>query len=134
MISNNLRFYSLSEDTTLLKFSENALKKYSRQMSGNPYGYASYLIAADFYIEKPKEILILSSSPGDSDLLKNVYTIFQPNKVVISLGQEKPAAALSASLFQGKKKIDGRTTAYVCHNFACSQPVTDASALQDLIK
>jgi uncharacterized protein YyaL (SSP411 family) len=38
-----------------------------------------------------------------------------------------PAAA------QGKTAIDGKATAYVCHNFTCSQPVTEWDALEKLL-
>jgi len=38
-----------------------------------------------------------------------------------------PAAA------KGKTAIDGKPTAYVCHNFTCSQPVTDWAALEKLL-
>jgi uncharacterized protein YyaL (SSP411 family) len=38
-----------------------------------------------------------------------------------------PAAA------QGKTAIDGKATAYVCHNFTCSQPATDWESLEKLL-
>jgi uncharacterized protein YyaL (SSP411 family) len=38
-----------------------------------------------------------------------------------------PAAA------KGKRSLDGKPTAYVCHDFTCSQPVTDWAALEKLL-
>ena len=40
---------------------------------------------------------------------------------------------LSASLFKGREVINGETTAYVCHNFACSLPATDPDKFQNLL-
>jgi len=37
-------------------------------------------------------------------------------------------------LLQGKGQIGGRPTAYVCHDYTCSQPVTDAAKLRDLLE
>jgi uncharacterized protein YyaL (SSP411 family) len=42
-------------------------------------------------------------------------------------GNYVPAAA------KGKTAIHGKPTAYVCHNFTCSQPVTDWDALEKLL-
>jgi uncharacterized protein YyaL (SSP411 family) len=33
----------------------------------------------------------------------------------------------------GKTQVNGRATAYVCHDFTCSLPVTDPQALIDLL-
>jgi uncharacterized protein YyaL (SSP411 family) len=53
---------------------------------------------------------------------------------VISLKDDQPLSTLSASLLQGKKPIDDKITAYVCHNFACSQPVFTPEDLAKLLK
>jgi len=33
-------------------------------------------------------------------------------------------------LLEGRTMIDGKATAYVCQNFACQMPVTEAEALK----
>ena len=55
---------------------------------------------------------------------------FNPDRIVAHLdpavGDEANA---SMPLFEGRKMVDGLTTAYVCRNYACELPVTDVQAL-----
>ena len=37
------------------------------------------------------------------------------------------------ALLAGKTQVDGKLTAYVCHNFTCSLPVTEWGALKELV-
>ena len=52
MVLNNLRFYSLTEDENLLNKAELILRAYASRIRTNAYGYASYLIGLDFYLQK----------------------------------------------------------------------------------
>ena len=134
MMLNNLRFYSITGNSKLLTVAEDILKKYGERLSGNPYGYASYLLGLDFYQQKPKEVVLVV--PGGADMDKYIETIFNryfPNKVVMRLDEKSQSTTLSASLLTGKTPIDGKITAYVCHNFACSQPVFSVADLMNLL-
>ncbi|MBC7796286.1 MAG: thioredoxin domain-containing protein, partial [Pyrinomonadaceae bacterium] len=74
-----------------------------------------------FYLNSPKEIVVV----GDDGnfLLKEVWTRFIPNKIVVIASEENNDADL-IPLLQNRRMIDGKSTAYVCENFACQQPVT----------
>jgi uncharacterized protein YyaL (SSP411 family) len=135
MMMNLLRFYSINESADFLDTAETLLKKYGNRMIGNPYGYASYLLGLDFYAQKPKEIvLVLPSDAAAEAYYDTVFGSYLPNKVVIRLEDGKETGALSASLLQGKKPVDGKITAYVCHNFACSPPVFTTDELEKLLE
>jgi uncharacterized protein len=124
MALNNLRFYSLTEDAVLIEKTEKIFKKYADKLESNPYGYGSYLHALDFYLQKPQEIVIVL--PEDKSANKYYNSIFGqyfPNKLIVSINQKNESLLFTASLLQGKEPIDGKTTVYVCHDFACSQPI-----------
>jgi uncharacterized protein YyaL (SSP411 family) len=135
MMINNLRFYSLTENSEFLSRAEDILKKYASRMRGNPYGYASYLLGVDFYLKKPKEIvLIIPDKTKAPEFYNTVFNTYLPNKVVIAIDEKPSSSALSASLLLGKTSLNGKITAYVCQNFACSQPVTDKADLKKLLE
>jgi len=134
MILNNLRFYSVMEDSGLWQRSENVLRTFGREMRENPLAYGSYLLALDFYLTKPKEIvLVLPDRILPEHFYKKIFNIFLPNKIVLQLFPGHHSPLLKASLFQGKQAINKRTTVYVCHNFSCSEPVLIAEDLERLL-
>jgi uncharacterized protein YyaL (SSP411 family) len=135
MMLNLLRFYSLTESNDFLDIAESMLKKYGKRMVSNPYGYASYFLGLDFYLKKPKEIVLVLPEGGNAqDYYDTIFKSYLPNKVVIAMEIDKSVPTLSASLLQGKEPIDGKITAYVCHNFACSQPVFSPEDLEKLLQ
>jgi uncharacterized protein YyaL (SSP411 family) len=135
MMMNLLRFYSITESNDFLDIVEKMLKKYGKRMVSNPYGYASYFLGLDFYIQKPKEIvLVLPRDSNAEDYYDTIFKSYLPNKVVIAIKDDQQAPTLSASLLQGKVPIEGKITAYVCHNFACSQPVFTRDDLAKLLE
>ena len=114
------------------------LRSLSRVMAQAPGGAAYWLGVLDFYISIPKEIAIIGSRE-DTDtqaLLDTVFSRFLPNKVVVGTdagreqeGTDTLAAAEGIPLLEGRGKLDGKATAYVCENYTCQLPVTDPAAL-----
>ncbi len=132
MALNLLRLFSLTEETGLLKKAEQIFSKYGSNYVSNPYGYASHLNALDFYLAKPKEIVIVLPQGESADtLLQTVQHQFLPNKVVVLQSYGDKESPVNASILQGREAQNGMPTAYVCYNFSCSLPVTTA---QDLLK
>ncbi|MBI2951168.1 thioredoxin domain-containing protein, partial [bacterium] len=68
-------------------------------------------------------------------LLATVYGRFLPNKVVCLLDPADGAGGEDLTpLLKGKAQKGGRATAYVCQNFTCSAPVTEAGELEALLE
>ncbi len=100
----------------------------------SPLQFDRMLGAVDFYYGPPKEIAIIpgASAEDTEALLSAIYGSFLPNKVVASVGDATPldAAAQRIPLLRGKHQLDDKATAYVCENYSCKEPVTDASELK----
>ena len=99
-------------------------------MGRAPTGTGQWLCALDFYLSVPKEIAIIGprESPVTLRLLETVFTRYLPNKVVV--GSPVDGTELNLPLLEGRGMLDGQPTAYVCQNYACQLPVTDAEALE----
>ena len=112
------------------------LRALSRVMSQAPGGAAYWLGVLDFYISLPKEIAIVGAR-GDGAmeaLLNAVYERFLPNRVLVGVdlaaeGQEGAGSTGGIPLLEGRGLVDGKAAAYVCQNYVCQLPVTEADAL-----
>ncbi|MBD3223965.1 MAG: DUF255 domain-containing protein [Caldithrix sp.] len=135
MLLNMLRLYSVTENDKYIEKSEQLFQKYGGQFTRNPFAYASYLNALDFYLQKPREILLVS--PDDTHLpehwLDILYNSYRPNKVVLHHADGEQNPHITASFSKNRSTVDKQLTAYVCHNFSCSLPVTSVKELSRLL-
>ncbi len=130
---NFLRLFHYTGEPNYLDKAEQTLRLFRAHMDQNPFGMASMLCALDFYLAKPKEI-VLVGKPGAAemkDLLLKIYGRYVPNKTLVRV--DSAGSGYVPAVAKGKTAIDGKPTAYVCHNFTCSQPVTDWPALEKLL-
>ncbi len=104
-------------------------------MEQNPFGFSNMLCALDFYLTRPKEVVLLGDkdAPAAREMLARIHEMFLPNKILTCCDPHDPSAAMPA-LLTGRTQIDGKLTVYVCHNFTCSLPVTEWGALKELIE
>src|SRR5207244_6731565 len=83
-----------------------------------PSAFGHALCALDLHFSPPRELAIVG--PPDSDVARAALTPFDPNAVV-AFGPSD-----DVPLLEGKDFVDGQPAVYVCENFACRAPVTDA--------
>jgi uncharacterized protein YyaL (SSP411 family) len=90
-------------------------------MKQHASGFGRMLAAVDFYIGPSKEIAI--AGPPDV-FLEAVRSQYLP-RCIVAAGADQ-----SIALLRNRPMIDSKPTAYVCENFTCRQPVTDAAAFR----
>ncbi len=119
-----------------------AIEAYGREMTRHPSLFATALGVVDLLAEGPVELVLVGTpgEPGYDDLRRAVTRRYLPNCVVAHLdpaaAESAPAPGGSAAagegglpLLAGKKLLGGRAALYVCRNFACEAPVTDAAVV-----
>jgi uncharacterized protein YyaL (SSP411 family) len=130
-----LRLYSMTGTEDYLQRAEKVLRSYYDAMQSQPFGFAHLLCAMDFYLAKPKEIVLVSGEkdPGAAELVRGIHSLYLPNK---TLQLAAPGESLDkiSPLLAGKTQVDGKPTAYVCHDFTCSLPVTTWEELKTLLE
>ncbi|WP_373893438.1 thioredoxin domain-containing protein [Virgibacillus sp. CBA3643] len=95
----------------------------SRIPSASPYFVQSLQLT-----ENPtKEVIILGSAEDleRKRLVDQLQKAFLPN-VTILVGEKPERFSKIAPFAAEYKQLDNKTTIYVCENFACQQPTTDA--------
>lgn len=130
-----LRLYHYTNNEDYLKKAETILRSYRDAMAAQPFGLAHMLGALDFYLEKPKEIVIVGApdDPATEELLNGVHSTYLPNSTLQFVRPEESLKDM-APLLEGKSQVSGKATAYVCHNFTCSAPVTSWDDLRRLLE
>jgi uncharacterized protein YyaL (SSP411 family) len=130
-----LRLYHYTSREVYLKKAETILRSYSDAMATQPFGLAHMLGALDFYLRKPKEIVIVGKpdDPRTREILEGVHSIYLPNSTLQLVRPDEKIGDI-APLLEGKSQIVGQATGYVCHNFTCSAPVTTWDDLRPLLE
>ena len=107
------------------------LRTLAELMGRAPAGTGRWLAALDFYLSAPKEVAVIGplDDPATSALLRQVNGRYIANRVLAGATGADAAAASALPLLAGRGMVDGKPTAYVCENYACQLPVTDATAL-----
>jgi len=130
-----LRLYHITGEDRYYRYAEKVLRSYYDPMESQPFGFAHLLCALDFYLEKPKEVVVVGER-GDGrveDLLAQIHSVYQPNMTIQLASPGEPLENLS-ELLRGKCQVGGNPTVYVCHNSTCSAPVTSWEELKPLIE
>jgi len=90
-------------------------------MKQHASGFGRMLAAVDFYVGPSKEIAIA----GPPDVFLEAFRSQYLPRCIVAAGADQ-----SIALLRNRPMVDGKPTAYVCENFACRQPVTDAAAFR----
>ena len=105
-----------------------ALPLVGRFAAEHAAGFGQWLCAADFALAGAHEVAIVGDldDPGTRELIAAAFATYRPRQVVAAAA---PSASPDVPLLNGRPALNGAATAYVCRNFACDLPVTDAAGL-----
>ncbi|MBC2716351.1 MAG: thioredoxin domain-containing protein [Desulfobacteraceae bacterium] len=128
-VLNLLRLHSFTTDYRYKQRAEKAIKSFSKRLSANPAALSEMLLAIDYFLDDPKEIILIlpdgKPEAGDS-LLETFRNHFIPNRILVVADETQTTnLAEIIPLAGGKKAINGKATAYVCENGTCKLPTSD---------
>ncbi|CAN5601408.1 thioredoxin domain-containing protein [soil metagenome] len=125
-----LRLAALTGEGRHRDAAEKALAQVAPLAPRYPTAFAHWLRAMQLALGQLDEVAIVGAGGAldTSALLEVVRSTYRP-LAVVAVAPEPAASAVP--LLHGREMRDGRATAYVCHGFACRQPVTDAAELAE---
>jgi len=128
-----LRLALLTGEESYRPKAERILSLLKPAMMRSPNAFGHLLCALDLFLASPHEIAIIGSrDSGDTQLMVGaVFKRYLPNKVVAQAVPGDDEAEKFIKLLEGRNQIEGRATAYICRNFYCEAPVTEASQLKE---
>ena len=124
-----LRLAAISGDDRWRGYAMEIIAPLAPAIPRAPLAFGSLAAAAEFGLGPVREIAI-AGEPNSTDtgaLVDTVWRHFDPLRVLAW------GAADGVPLLADRPLRGGSATAYVCHNFVCDAPVTDATALALLL-
>jgi len=128
---NLLRLHEFTADGRFRARAEGTFRYLAPVLGANPAALSELLLAADFFLDRPGQIVIVVPEGGAADdaasLLSAFRRRFLPNRIlsVVPAGEPLSRAAKLLPILRGKEAIGGRATAYVCEDRACRLPTGD---------
>lgn len=102
-----------------------------------PAGYTFFLTAWQFALWPPKQIIVVTRGENNEskEILEALKKEFLPEAVTIFFSEEDNSKLLSVAPYLcDYRAINCKTTAYLCENFSCREPVTQPDELLKIIK
>ena len=128
-VLNLLRLHELTTDDRYRVRAERAFAAFGAMLADSPAGVSEMLLAVDFQLDTPKEIVLVVPVGRDdaAPFLDELQARFLPNRIlaIVAEGDELERHAQVVPLLEGKTARDGQATAYVCENRICDLPTTD---------
>jgi uncharacterized protein YyaL (SSP411 family) len=126
---NLWRLGHLTGQETLQNRAVQLISAFEARLQGNPLALPQLLAAQLVLNKNPRHIIIAGrrEAPDTRALLREVYTRFIPNRILLLVepGEPSPPSPLDSTLIQDRKSLEGRATAYRCENRTCQPPVCD---------
>lgn len=134
---NLLRLAQIRDAKELRERAGQTIAAFAGSLNHFPSAMPLMLVALDFSLTKPRQIII-AGKPGATDtreLLVETRRHYLPNTIVLLADGGEGQKYLAGKLKEIKemKPIDGKAAAYVCENFTCKAPVTSAEELRKLL-
>ncbi len=109
---------------------ESSLGAMQQAVTRYPTAFGNWLGAMAWALAPTREIAVVGEpdDPGTQALLEVVWSHYRPFSVVAVGRPDSPEA--TPPLLAGRPLLDGLSSAYVCHNFVCTLPVTNPEDLR----
>ena len=135
---NLQRLHEFTTDDRYRQRAERAFEAFSDVLAQSPMMVSEMLLAVDFYLDTPKEIVLVVPHAREEaqPLLDELRATFLPSRilVVVAEGDELDTHAVLIPLLEGKVARDSKPTAYVCENRICDLPTTDPAVFATQIR
>ena len=136
-VLNLFRLSRITANSDLEDKANKIMLAFSEDVKSVPSGYTQMMVALDFGIGPSYEIVIVGNpqAKDTKEMLNSLRKHFIPNKVVLlrPSDQKEPDIIRLAKFTEYQSSFDGKATAYVCLDYACKMPVTDAGEMLKLL-
>lgn len=138
-VLNLMRLHEFTTMDSYRQRAENALTAFSGTMTSHPMALAEMLLVVDFYLDEPKEIILVSPEGKKADaepFLNEFRKEYLPNRIIAVVTEGNDSGPLQDIIPLTRSKIaqNGNVTAYVCESGICKLPTDDPKEFARQIK
>lgn len=126
-----LRLEALTGDAAYRERADAILAAFQDGFAREPLVHATLGLALDARLDGLHEIAVVLGAGAESEeLLAPLRSSFVPNRVLLVVrdGEAPPRLLERAGLLAGKHALGGESTAFVCRDHVCTDPVRDAES------
>jgi uncharacterized protein len=135
---NLLRLAQLTGRNEFRHSAERLFSAFGPRLSTVPVAIPKMLVACDFLLSDPRQVIIAGDrgAPETNELIRTVQARFDPHRITMLVDTEETRQFLSEGIpsIGAMTKQDGHAAAYVCRNYTCQLPVSEASRLAVLLQ
>ena len=136
-VSNGLRLARFADSKGYSAIVEQTFGSILARIHSQPDSAPELLVALITSLTQPVEVIIIGerNTAETRSMLKTVNSVYYPGKIVMLVDNDTTQDRLAQYLpfIASVKKIDDKTTAYVCTDKTCKPPVTDPEAVKKLL-
>jgi len=133
-----LRLAAITGRESFRQSAERALAVFSARLSVAPVALPYMLAACEFMLAGPRQIVFVgaASDPGTQALLATLRSRFVPNRAVLLVDSPETRGKLAAwsPAIENMRAPDGRAAVYVCRDYTCQLPVSEAAQFSELLQ
>ncbi len=130
---NLVRLHAHTGTHAYRDFADGLFKLYGKEMEENPFGFGSFLCAFDDYRHASQIVLVGGEKEELAPWLDQLNPLYLAGTTLIATTEKETEDHPALKHLSGKKRLGGKTTAYLCRNFTCLPPATSFEALKNLI-
>ena len=110
------------------------MKLYAPYFQRVPDQFSNMLCAMDFSLNAPLEIVLVADCSKDDwkEMFSTIHGAYLPNTVLLMKDTNSESLGESP-LVRNRTAIGGKPTVYICREYACERPITDAAELKNRI-
>lgn len=135
---NLLRLAQMTDNHTWYQKGVKTITAFAERLQEYPTIMPQMLVALHFQLDKPKQIIIAGKAGAEDTrrMLREVYSRFLPNKIILLADGDKAQERLATYLpfIKSITMLDGKATAYICENYTCKLPTTDVAVMVGLLE
>lgn len=133
---NFLRLARLTGERELEDLAEQQFKAFSGSIERAPGGYSFMLTALLFAHSRAREVIVVSGTDRHdaAEMLDIVREGFMPFTTSAFYSDEYEHLKRVMPFLENYKSVNGKATAYVCENFSCNRPVTNAGEFKNMLQ